>query len=81
MDRFHPLNSLHVEAVVEKRYRLVCLCGDMISGYTPTEVLKEAKMQGWKWDSKDRSPICPICLEKVTGKWNHNQHKQEENKG
>jgi len=67
MDRFRSLDVSHVEAIVEKRYRLVCLCGDMIAGYTPAEVLIEARTQGWKWDSKDRTPICHICLEKVAG--------------
>jgi len=59
MGRFQLVNIQHVDKV----YRLLCSCGDMIIADSPDKVLKKARSAGWKWDAGDEVPICPICLE------------------
>ena len=57
--RFQPLNIQHVDRV----YRLLCSCGEMVISDIPDRVLQKAQQNGWMWDAEDGVPICPVCLE------------------
>jgi len=62
-DRFQPLTIQHVDKV----YRLLCSCGEMVVSDTPDRVLQKAQQDGWMWDTEDGVPICPVCLKYEKG--------------